>query len=166
MVITRRRALELVAAGAFRSDLYYRLAVIEIRLPAIRSFRAQIPALFAAQVKRECERMQRKPRPVPDEVNTQLLLHDWPGNHRELLSTAQRFALGLEPLQGLPALSMQGALRDKLAAVERHLLSQALQEANGMLRPASKALGLPLETLRYKLRCHRITTGAGRESPD
>lgn len=153
---SHRPLAELVAAGQFRVDLYYRLAVIEIHLPALRCYREQIPDLYCDMLARECARMQRPARSVPPEVSTQLMLHDWPGNYRELLASAQRYALGLHPLQGAPATPAQASLRDTLAAVECHLLRQALRNAKGLLRPASRALGLPLETLRYKLRTYGI----------
>jgi two-component system, NtrC family, response regulator AtoC len=89
---THRPVERMIREGTFREDLYFRLRVVEIRIPPLRERRDDIPLLtrtIAARVSRELSREVR----VPDEVMNLLRMHDWPGNVRELENTITRAAV-------------------------------------------------------------------------
>jgi transcriptional regulator with GAF, ATPase, and Fis domain len=86
---TKRDLEEEVERGRFREDLYFRLAVVPIRMPPLRERRDDIPLLIDAFVAAFAERTGHRARIDPNEVNS-LLAHDWPGNVRELKNTVER----------------------------------------------------------------------------
>ena len=87
---TNRNLLAEVEAGRFRQDLYYRLAVYPITMPALRDRRDDIPELAAQLLDRICRRLSRAPVTLaPDQV-AWLVARDWPGNVRELLNVLER----------------------------------------------------------------------------
>ncbi|AEG61712.1 sigma-54-dependent Fis family transcriptional regulator [Desulforamulus ruminis] len=79
-----------VAKGNFRQDLYYRLNVISITLPALREHREDIPPMFKAFFKKSCEKLGRVPPDVDPKVITCLQQYGWPGNVRELQNVVER----------------------------------------------------------------------------
>ncbi|HEX4509065.1 MAG TPA: sigma-54 dependent transcriptional regulator [Burkholderiaceae bacterium] len=82
-----------VKAGRFREDLYYRLAGLEIQIPALRERRDDIPRLVAHFLQRSCARLGLSPRLVDPEAMKILVAYDWPGNVRELENTIERAAV-------------------------------------------------------------------------
>ena len=82
-----------VRAARFREDLYYRLAGLEIQIPALRERREDIPRLVAHFLERSCARLGLSPREVDPEAMKVLVAHDWPGNVRELENTIERAAV-------------------------------------------------------------------------
>jgi two-component system response regulator FlrC len=92
VIATSNRDLpEEVRAGRFRADLYYRLNVMSLRLPALRERPGDIPAL-ARRALRACARAERGPLCLAPDAEQALLAHDWPGNVRELTNVVQRAA--------------------------------------------------------------------------
>jgi len=90
LAATNRNLLAEVEAGRFRQDLYYRLAVYPITMPALRDRREDIPELAAQLLDRICRRLARAPVGLaPDQV-AWLAARDWPGNVRELLNVLER----------------------------------------------------------------------------
>jgi DNA-binding NtrC family response regulator len=90
---SNRDPLELIAAKAFREDLYYRLNVIEIRIPALRARREDIPVLLDHFLSTYCER-HAVPRPaISPEARKQITGYDWPGNVRQLKNVVERLVL-------------------------------------------------------------------------
>jgi DNA-binding NtrC family response regulator len=89
---TNRNLEEEVKAGRFREDLYYRLSVIQIRLPSLRERSQEIPSLAAVLLKQIHQRRKRE-RQLSKEALRRLEQHDWPGNVRELLNVLERSAL-------------------------------------------------------------------------
>ncbi len=81
---THRNLEQMVAAGTFRRDLYYRLRVVEIHLPALNERLTDIPLLAHHFVRKASQELHRPERALSDEAVTALLQHDWPGNVREL----------------------------------------------------------------------------------
>ncbi len=102
---TNRDLERAVAAGAFREDLYYRLAVFPLRLPPLRERRADLKPLALHFLERHAAAMQRRPPEVPEPFWRALEAHHWPGNVRELENFVQR-ALILSPG---PVLELPGA---------------------------------------------------------
>ena len=84
LAATSRDLAAEIAAGRFREDLYYRLAVVPLRLPPLRDRREDIPALVAHFMARSAEAGGLAPRPVSADAMTALQAYDWPGNVRQL----------------------------------------------------------------------------------
>ena len=159
-----------VQAGRFREDLYYRLNVIQLRMPALRERREDLPAFLDHLLARFAAELG-KPRPrVSPEAERILLAHDWPGNVRELANVVERavtLASGevidvpvlppnlrgrsAEPA-GTLALPEAGLdLQAHLDAIERAILEQALARTGGVKTEAARLLSLTFRSLRYRL---------------
>ena len=90
LAATNRDPLEMVASKAFREDLYYRLNVIEIKIPPLRARREDIPALFEHFLVRCAERRQIAPPSIASDAMKALIDFEWPGNVRQLRNVAER----------------------------------------------------------------------------
>lgn len=147
---------ERVAAGAFREDLFYRLAGVEIEIPPLRDRGDDILLLFGRFAGAAAERLGLDRRsPSPAEVAA-LLGHGWPGNVRELKAAAERFAMGLSgagagDILNPAATASGGGLAERVAAYERALILAALRETGGSVAAAIELLGLPRRTLNEKM---------------
>ncbi|MBT2130742.1 sigma-54-dependent transcriptional regulator [Aliiroseovarius lamellibrachiae] len=145
-----------VEAGRFNPDLYYKLDVLRVRIPAIRERKDDIPVLFRHYVSIASEQAALTPPEISQEVIGQLMAQDWPGNARALMNTAMRFAMGLglgdieEGDEARPGLAQQ------LAQVERSLLIEALRRNAGGATATAKELKLPRKTFYDKLARHGI----------
>jgi len=149
--------------GKFREDLYYRLNVITLNLPALRDRVEDIPLLFhhfaiIAAARHECE----LPTLDPEQLQ-QLVINDWPGNVRELKNAAERFVLlgatsgpELDQIMSIPALSKPMSLHERIEWFEKSLIEKALQECNGSINMTVEALGTPRKTLYEKMRKYNI----------
>ena len=84
MASTNRDLAAEVSAGRFREDLYYRLAVVPIRVPALRERREDIPLLARHFMRRAAEGARLPPREIGDDAMAALQTYDWPGNARQL----------------------------------------------------------------------------------
>ncbi len=93
LATTNRNLEEAVAAGVFRSDLYYRLNVVRIQLSPLRQRREDIPLLAEHFLRTFCEKTGRRLRGFGGDVMNKLMEHDWPGNVRELANTIERAAV-------------------------------------------------------------------------
>ncbi|MFS8036148.1 sigma-54-dependent transcriptional regulator [Xanthobacter sp. AM11] len=153
----------LVRQGSFREDLYYRLHVAAVRIPALRERRADVPLLFGHFLARAAERFRRPPPPVDADVRRHLATHDWPGNVRELVHYAERVALGLAETapQALPP-AAAGPLPERVDAFEAAEIRLALAAHQGDVQATVAALGLPRKTFYDKLRRHGIDQSAYR----
>ncbi|HVZ74638.1 MAG TPA: sigma-54 dependent transcriptional regulator [Polyangia bacterium] len=173
---THRNLEEMVAAGTFREDLFYRLDVVPIEIPPLRERRADIPALaehFRAEVN------AREGRAVPGfapEVLQRLSFYDWPGNVRELENLVERLVvlagsrpIGMEDLPGhlrMTVVDLESAtldlpdagvdLRGFLTQVEERLICQALERTGGNKNRAAELLGMNRTTLVEKLRRRNV----------
>jgi DNA-binding NtrC family response regulator len=161
----------LVQEGRFRQDLYFRLNVVKIRLPALRDVPQRVLGLFDLFVA-EAARRHDLPAPPTDGALRHLLLqHGWPGNVRELRNAAERHALGIAPLdEDLPpmpasppadmavaALSAAtgeraGTLRERMRAFEREVIVNTLKQHQGSVAKASAELQVPPNTLYYRIK--------------
>ena len=139
-----------VAEGAFREDLYFRLRVVEIRVPPLRERRADIPLLARALAARLARGMHRDPPAIPERVMRALEAHDWPGNVRELENALSR-ALVLSPggtlsaehlgLADRPPAAREGLPPDdSLAAAEAAHVERVLHATGGNKREAARRL--------------------------
>ena len=155
---TTKNLEELVKAGTFRPDLYYRLKVFAIDLPPLRERREDIPLLADHFLKKFATAMN-KPLPTlaPQAVDL-LLAHDWPGNVRELENAVERAMVigrGPEiqpadfPFQLQPTQPVAGRTLDE---IERGHIERVLQETAGNLSRAARILDIDRTTLYNKLR--------------
>ncbi len=138
---TNRNLADLVKAGLFREDLYYRIRVIHLQLPTLRERREDIPLLVDHLVTK-LNRLQGKDiAGVSDGVMTRLMGHDFPGNVRELENIIeQAFVLcrgGLIEMNHLPPeLRPSGVLRPRRACVDDHCLhGEAAHNAHPRAQP-------------------------------
>jgi formate hydrogenlyase transcriptional activator len=160
---TNQDLAQRVADKQFRADLYYRLYVFPICLPALRERVRDIPLLAQYFVSKYSARFGKQIDTIPDEVMAILQAHDWPGNIRELQNVIERAVIFspdriLRPiLEELPQVTEQPtrSARLTLAEAEREHVLEALNQTNwkiGGQAGAAVRLGVPRTTLIYKLR--------------
>jgi DNA-binding NtrC family response regulator len=155
-----------VRAGTFRQDLFYRLNVVQIRLPALRERKLDIPLLVAHFLQKFSD--ARLPvKAVSDDALQRLLAYDWPGNVRELQNTIQRAValssnevLTADDLETVPdaAMHLDVAETDELvplAEMERRAIMHALRQTGGDRLAAARLLGIGKTTLYRKLKEYR-----------
>jgi DNA-binding NtrC family response regulator len=163
---TNRDLTALVREGRFREDLFYRLNVVQIRIPPLRERKEDIPLLVAMFLKEISERDGKAFKPLSPEAMESLLAYDWPGNVRELkgaidsgvtLATGPKVALRDLPLTvrgGAHVLAPQPAsISDEMNVHdnERRLIVRALEESGGNRTEAAKKLGISRRTLHRRL---------------
>jgi two-component system response regulator PilR (NtrC family) len=166
---TNRRLEQEVAEGRFREDLYYRLNVIEIPLPALRERRDDIALLVDHFVDKYARELGKEVKGVDDEAMARLVAHRFPGNVRELENVIERaVALTRGPVievESLPRsvleseepapaarIPREGVDLDRMMAdYERSLILEALRPAGGVKKKAARLLGISFRSLRYRL---------------
>jgi len=172
MIAATNRDLEtMVADGLFRSDLFYRLNVFPIHVPALRERREDIPALVRHFVAKFAREMSRRITTIPDETIASLQRWHWPGNIRELENVIERAVilssgpvLQVPPAAIHPPQARRVAAREaspaRLSDAERDVIVRALRESNGVVagpRGAAARLGVKRTTLQSKMRKLGIT---------
>jgi two-component system response regulator HydG len=161
-----------VAEGRFRQDLYYRLHVLPLKLPALRERREDIPLLCAHFIKKLASKTNPRVRAISDAALGRIMAYHWPGNVRELENAVEQalvFAEGDEIGPGaLPAFLAGGggeeslevarelALPDILDDLERQLILKAYQKAKGVKTETARLLGIKTSALYYKLEKYKI----------
>ena len=141
------------AAGRFNPDLFYKLDVIRVRIPALKERPEDVPVLFRHYVDIACEQSDLPVPEITPEVVADLMGQDWPGNARALMNAAMRFAMGLtDTHQDAEAPGLAG----QMARVEKSLLIEALARHGGNATEAAATLKLPRKTFYDKLARHGI----------
>ncbi len=164
---THRDLQQWIREGRFREDLYYRLNVVRLEVPPLRSHVEDVPALVELFLARYGTRPDGSRVGIAPATLALLQAHPWPGNVRQLENALHRACIlcrgeSLAPedldLQGATpeVLPLAGDLRAVLARVERELIERALRESGGNLTAAGRALGVERNLLRYKLRKHGL----------
>jgi two-component system, NtrC family, response regulator HydG len=171
---TNRDLRSEVSAGRFRSDLYYRLNIVEVRLPTLRDRREDIPYLTAAFVRETSERLQKPLLGLTPGAERLLGMAQWEGNVRELRNVIERacilsdgefitereLAISMPPQPLVPAAVQAPATAasghapaeaDLLVNVEREHIQRALVRAGGNKKAAAKMLGLSRRALYRRL---------------
>ena len=164
---TNRDLEAMIADGGFREDLYYRLAVVAIRMPPLRERVDDIPLLVDAFLERHSGRLGRPRLPVEREVYAALNVHAWPGNIRELENVIERAIVldkdGVIGLDDLPDRLRQrqqrvGNVRMELPdegisleQVERDLIFATLEKHEWNQTRAAVYLGISRSTLLYRM---------------
>jgi transcriptional regulator with PAS, ATPase and Fis domain len=160
-----RNLQQAVREGSFRHDLYFRLAVLTVRIPSLRERREDIPILAQTLLARD----HPTARLSPDAART-LQAYDWPGNVRELRNVLTRAWVLTGDLIGPGNLEFNPwAFEEESTPApaapriprpeppERHAIVQALAEANGNRTQAARALGIPRSSLLYRMNRFGIT---------
>lgn len=166
---TNRRLREEVAAGRFREDLYYRIAVVEITLPPLRERREDIPILCSHFLAQAAAAMGRDPMPLGADALREIMRHPLPGNVRQLDNLLRRAcvmaagprirAVDLDlavPRASQPPRTSLPADRESYRQEESRRILQALQEHKWNVSAAARSLGIPRNTFYRKLRKYRI----------
>ena len=160
---THRKLKDCVDAGSFRQDLFYRLNVIELRMPPLRERRDDIPKLVDASLRRICG-TGVIPAISPNSMEA-LCAYSYPGNVRELenilerataLCCNERIEVGDLQLASEPVANDEGAplaetLDDHLNRVERQLILDALAKTGFNRTAAARLLGVTFRSLRYRI---------------
>ena len=181
-----------VASGRFRSDLYYRLNVVEIRLPALRDRREDVPYLTAAFIRASAERLQKTIVGITPAAERLLVAARWDGNVRELRNVIERacilaeseFVTDREIGAAMPAASIAAAPSAKptggappgaegqstrsvqrLTTIEREHIQRALERTNGNKKAAAQMLGLSRRALYRKLERLELANTIARRRP-
>jgi PAS domain S-box-containing protein len=168
---TNRDLQAAIAAGSFRSDLFYRLNVFPIEIPPLRQRKEDIALLVEYFVDRYARKIGKKIRHVSKKTLDLLQSYPWPGNIRELQNVIERSVIVSETeifsideswlSRGPTASPAKGSLDlvDKLAAQEKEMIEAALKESGGRVYGPSGAaakLGMARSTLESKIRSLRI----------
>src|ERR1700728_1589299 len=163
---THRDLPAMVKQGTFRDDLYYRLKVFPIQVPALRQRREDIPRLVRHFTALYAKRMNKRIDVIPPETMDALLRYPWPGTVRELQNFIERAVILspqsvlraptselelLQPHNGSNVVSMNG-----LAEVERDHILRALEAKNWVISGAAARLGMKRTSLAYRMKKLRI----------
>ena len=167
---TNADLVQRVKDGRFREDLFYRLNVIELRIPALRERKDDIPVMIKHYLKVFTDEAGKKIKDIDYEAMQAMLAYDWPGNVRELRNTLERAVVLAEgeiitlhdlpdkfrnlDLEGIPTSSLRQALDD----YERDYIRRSLVENKGNKEATAARLGIDLATLYRKLKKLRIET--------
>jgi transcriptional regulator with GAF, ATPase, and Fis domain len=170
-----------VRDGRFRQDLYYRLAVLKITMPALRDRREDIPMLVRHFVQKHAKHCKVKPRPVSREALACLVNYDWPGNVRELENAIEHaLVLGVSDmilpedlpeslLERVPSAEMTEAkYHQAVKALKKQLILDAVEQTQGSYADAARILGVHpnyLHRLIRNLELKESLKGALRDIP-
>ncbi|HUF18698.1 MAG TPA: sigma 54-interacting transcriptional regulator [Thermoanaerobaculia bacterium] len=162
---TNRQLEKAVDEGRFREDLFYRIHVIEVKVPPLRERGSDIVLLARFFLEQEKERQRTGPEKFNEEVELVFLSHNWPGNVRELQNAvkasfaiagdSRRIALEHLPerLRGVPVRNAStGSYFEELNRFRKSLVEQSLMSASGNQNQAAKLLGISRQALAYQIR--------------
>ncbi len=165
---THKNLSQLVAEGKFREDLFYRVNVIELRVPSLRERPEDVPELAEAILRRLGRRMKITTPTLTDDALASLETYAFPGNVRELENILERAItlstsgevrssdIQLRPTPGAGAASTgqtnNHALGDHLEDIEREAIVKALEQTHYNKTAAAKVLGMSFRALRYRIK--------------
>lgn len=174
---THRDLDDAVAKKLFRQDLYYRLKVCTIKLPALRDRRDDIPLLAAHFLKEFAQKYEKPVTGIAADVRRMFLAHDWPGNVRELRNVVESMVvqdrdgiLGVDDLPESEALQTlqppaapavngnTGLVGKPLELVERYYIEKALELTEGNREEAARLLQIGERTLYRKIKEYKLET--------
>ncbi len=164
---TNRDLADMVAHRMFRTDLYYRLAVIPIHIPPLRERKEDIPALIDHFIPRFNEKHGKKIARMSREAMDSVMRYSFPGNVRELENLVERAVVlsrgevlsrhdfpGLGEASGAPPAepdAAKGGFEEKIRAYESRLIEEALKSSEGNQSEAARALGISERHLRSRM---------------
>jgi DNA-binding NtrC family response regulator len=183
---TNKNLEQLVREGKFRDDLYFRLNVVRIVMPPLRTRKEDIPILVRGFLRHFCKENQKSLLELAPDAMDALLTYDWPGNIRELRTAIEHgvvMATGKQiTLRDLPMAVRQAATPTlpggvsptqafgektsplDLHETERRLIAQALSATNGNVTAAAKKLGISRRTLHRKINEMNLSRAATKNS--
>jgi len=165
---TNRDLSEAVKAGTFRDDLFYRLSVVPITLPALRERKGDIRLLANHFLTKYNKKRGKNIKAVSDRAMKALVEYDWPGNVRELENAIERAVVltesdVIEPadllyygLTVVDSLKTDSSKNKRLVDVEKEHITKTLRTFDGHKGKTAEALGIDRKTLRMKLRTYGI----------
>jgi DNA-binding NtrC family response regulator len=179
---TNRSLQQMVAAGKFREDLYYRFNVVKIDLPPLRE-RSEDIALLATHFIQKYTRDNETPRRIAPECMDILLSYSWPGNIRQLENAIERACVssqgGLIQAENLPpellhptrakarridwSRPLSDLLADVTSRLERRYICRALKKTGGNISRAAKVCGLSRRSMTAKVSQHQIDKSAFKD---
>ena len=159
---TNRPLDRLIAEGTFRQDLFYRLSVVPIRVPALRERREDVRDLASYFLTEFCTRNNVRAKQLDEEAVARLEGYDWPGNVRELRNAIERMAI-LTPGDRLtvasipleiraPARPVVSGLQQVRDSAERDRIRQALDQTDWNVSAAARLLGIERTNLHKRMR--------------
>jgi two-component system response regulator PilR (NtrC family) len=179
---TNRKLATAIKQGTFREDLFYRLNVVSIHVPALRERATDIPELVEHFLKKYAAASDKAIKGVTNGALRLLMDYPWPGNVRELESVIERAVL-LCDAERIDVGDLPAGVRSRMTLLakvdfelpaegfsleefERKLLETAMARSNGVIAKAAKMLGLTYKTMQYRLEKFQIGRGApaGREA--
>jgi len=163
---THRELKELIRQHKFREDLYYRLNVVNIKLPALRERREDIPLLVRAFISELAAENNRPAREITPTAMARLQSYDWPGNVRQLRNLLESvivmstrdvidvvdFPEPIHESSSEPSLQSLIAMGMPMAEIEKEVIRQTLQRTGGNRSEASKILGISTRTLQRRIK--------------
>ncbi len=171
---TNKRLEEMVKAGTFREDLYYRLRVVEIYMPSLRERAADVPLLASAFLKEFARENGKKIGDFTVEALEAMMRYGWPGNVRELRTSIEHAVVFAKadrvtlrdlpvsvrapavPSSSVPAAAPSAGTELSVKEAERQLIIRALQESGGNRTVAAHKLGMSRRTLHRKLHTYHL----------
>ncbi len=159
---TNKNIAQMIAAGTFREDLFYRMSVISIALPPLRERREDIGLLAGYFLLQFNEQYSKQIQGLSPGVRQVLLAHNWPGNVRELKNCIERAVIFCETTEltvdDLPrqytdyAVSGQATLANAYESVSRQMILDALEKSDGVKHKAAEILRIHRKTLYNKMK--------------
>lgn len=171
---TNKNLAEMVRTGMFREDLYFRLKVVEIKLPPLRERRSDIPLLAGAFLREFARENQKLVKSISPEAMSLLMNYSWPGNVRELRAAiegavvlcrgdriteedVQDYVRPPETISAGAAVAPAGAGQiETVKDAEKQLIIRALREAEGNRTLAAKRIGMSRRTLHRKIHDYQL----------
>jgi two-component system, NtrC family, response regulator AtoC len=172
---TNRDLRQMIADSRFREDLYYRLNVINIEMPALRDRPSDVPLLAMHFLQKYATENGKAITSFTDEALERLSGYSWPGNVRELENVIERaVVLGLGPhitgaelppnliaAKGAAAIQIPGSTLD---AIERHAITKTLEATGGSTSRAAEILGISIRKVQYKLHEYQSAPRSDRDA--
>ncbi len=170
---TNRNLEEMVAAGEFRQDLFYRLNVVELNVPPLSRRREDIPLLAQAFLEKFTEKNRKEIKGFTPQAMDALVRYDWPGNVRELMNAVERAVVlarkAFLDTGDLPLINLASADSDQpacpqpiipenlpLEEIEKASILQTLEATGGNKSEAARRLGITRKTLHKKLKRYGV----------
>ena len=154
-----------IEAGKFRQDLFYRIKVVNVKLPALRERQCDIPTLVGYFLSSYSQQFGRNPRPLSAKTMATLQRYDWPGNIRELENLVKSYvildsedAIRVElahspnPTNGNGTTDDPTSLKAAVRALENRLILRALEKHHWNRRQTARELKISYRSLMYRLR--------------
>jgi DNA-binding NtrC family response regulator len=177
LAATNRDLRRLVDEGKFREDLFYRLNVISVEMPALRARPSDVPLLAGHFLRKYAEENRKAIGSFSDEALERLTAYHWPGNVRELENVVERAVVlaetaqvtaadlppNLVPAKGRAPLQIPGATMDE---IERYAITKTLEMTAGSTSRAAEVLGISVRKVQYKMHEYEAAPKSSRGPVD